>query len=85
MVVTGWENKVVGIERENETYGWKMDPMKRVLYIIQVFLRCWTALIKDFKVFWEGYKQEDQGSPNGGNRLQVSDIFTSLKQQEETN
>ena len=40
MVVTGWENKVVHIERENETYGWKMDPIKRVLYIIQVFLRC---------------------------------------------
>ena len=32
-----------------------------------------------------GY-QEGQGSPNGGNRLQVSNIFSlSLKQQEETN
>ena len=26
-----------------------------------------------------------RGSPNGGNRLQVSDIFISLKRQEETN
>ena len=30
-------------------------------------------------------RQEGQGSPNGENRLQVSDIFISLKQQEETN
>ena len=29
-------------------------------------------------------KQEGQGAPNGGNRLQVSDIFISLKRQEET-
>ena len=29
---------------------------------------------------WEGNRQEGQGSPNGGNRLQVSDIFyLSLK------
>jgi len=36
---------------------------------------------------WESNRQEDQESPNGGNRLQVSDIFKSLslKQQEETN
>ena len=27
---------------------------------------------------WEGNRQEDQGSPNGGNRLQVSDILKSL-------
>ena len=33
----------------------------------------------------EGNRQEGQGSPNGGNSLQVSDIFISLKQQEETN
>ena len=33
-----------------------------------------------------GNRQEARGSPNGGNRLQVSDTFTlSLKQQEETN
>ena len=30
-------------------------------------------------------RQEGQGSPNGGKRLQVPDIFSSLKQQEETN
>ena len=28
--------------------------------------------------FWEGNRQEGQWSPNGGNRLQVSDIFFSL-------
>ena len=35
--------------------------------------------------YWEGNRQEGQGSPNGGNSLQMSDIFISLKQQEETN
>ena len=30
-------------------------------------------------------RQKGQGSPNGKNRLQVSGIFLSLKQQEETN
>ena len=30
-------------------------------------------------------RQEGQGSPNGGHSLQVSDIFISLKRQEETN
>ena len=34
---------------------------------------------------WEGNRQEGQGSPNGGNSLQVTDIFISLKRQEETN
>ena len=29
--------------------------------------------------------QGERGSPNGGNSLQVSDIFISLKRQEETN
>ena len=32
-----------------------------------------------------GNSQEGQGSPNRGNRLQESDIFISLKRQEETN
>ena len=35
--------------------------------------------------FWEGNRQEGQGSPNRGNKLQVSDIFISLKRQKETN
>ena len=35
--------------------------------------------------YWEGNRQEGQGSPNGENSLQVSDIFISLKRQEETN
>ena len=34
---------------------------------------------------WEVNRQEGQRSPNGGNSLQVSDIFLSLKRQEETN
>ena len=34
---------------------------------------------------WEGNRQEGQGSQNGGNSLQASDIFISLKRQEETN
>ena len=34
---------------------------------------------------WEGNRQEGQGSPNGRNSLHVSDIFISLKRQEETN
>ena len=35
---------------------------------------------------WEVNRQEGQGSPNGANRLQVSDIsYLSLKRQEETN
>ena len=35
---------------------------------------------------WQRNRQEGQGSPNRGNRLQVSDIFNlSLKLQEETN
>ena len=34
---------------------------------------------------WEGNRQEGQGSPNGGNKLQVPYIFISLKRQEETN
>ena len=33
----------------------------------------------------EGNRQEAQGSSNGGNSLQVSDIFISLKRQGETN
>ena len=39
-----------------------------------------TCLLRN----WEGNRQEGQGSPNWGN-LQVSDIFISVKQQEETN
>ena len=33
----------------------------------------------------EGNRHEGQGSPNGGNRLQVPDILISLKWQGETN
>ena len=35
--------------------------------------------------YWEGHRQEGQGSANGGHRLQVSDVFyLSLKRQEKT-
>ena len=40
---------------------------------------------RDITLSTKGNRQEGQGSPNGGNSLQVSDIFISLKQQEETN
>ena len=49
---------------------------------IYVLLYCIGIFLSDL---WEGNRQEGQGSPNGGNRLQVPDIFISLKQQEETN
>ena len=35
--------------------------------------------------WWEGDRQEGQGSPGGERRLQVPDIFISLKRPEETN
>ena len=47
----------------------------------QVFLNSLTlSTLEFFKHMssWEGNRQEGQGSPNGGNRLQVSDIFLSL-------
>ena len=48
----------------------------------------WTSILPASargRGFWDGNRQEGQGSPDGGNGLQVSDIFISLKQQEETN
>ena len=44
-----------------------------------------TCKMGSLRSYWEGNRQEGQGSPNGANRLQVSDIFISLKRQEETN
>ena len=47
----------------------------------QTQLSNWTELN-----WWEGNRKEGWGSPNGGNRLQVLDIFyLSLKWQEEIN
>ena len=40
--------------------------------------------IEERKACWEANRKEGQGSPNGGNRLQVS-FFISLKRQKETN
>ena len=78
-----------------------MDIMWLLTLLIVLFLRfapylcnCVagfvSSLMKAFKLQmgcsnWEGNRQEGQGFPNGSNRLQVSDIFISLKQQEETN
>ena len=46
----------------------------------------WEMAKEDMVHIWEGNRQEGQGFPKGGNRLQVSDIFyLSLKRQEETN
>ena len=39
VAVLGWENKGMGTERDKEVL-WKVDPQKRVLGLIQVFLRC---------------------------------------------
>ena len=58
----------------NTLIFWKYSPKLLIHYSISLRLE-----------FWEGNRQEDQGSPNGGNSLQVSDIFISLKWQEETN
>ena len=44
-----------------------------------------TSMVTLVNYMWEGNRQEGQGSRNGGNSLQVSDIFISLKRQEETN
>ena len=67
------------------------------LSCVQLFVTPWTEAhqaslsitssqsLPKLMSIWEGNRQEGQGSPNGRNRLQVSDIFISLKQQEETN
>ena len=44
-----------------------------------------TQIKTKMKFIWEGNRQEGQWSPNGGNSLQVSDIFISLKWQEDIN
>ena len=56
---------------------------------INVMIFPWKTGIKTLVLIsswcWEGNRQEGQGSPNRRNRLQVPDIFLSLKRQEETN
>ena len=44
-----------------------------------------TSHIITLSTYWVGNRQEGQRAPNGGDSLQVSDTFISLKQQEETN
>ena len=38
-------------------------------------LLLWTMFWQNSPPWWEGNRQEGQGSPNGGNSLQLSDIF----------
>ena len=40
-------NKGMGTEQDEEVL-WKVDPQKRVLCLVQVFLRCWTAFANGF-------------------------------------
>ena len=55
-------------------------PAPLSLEILWARILEWVAISS-----WKGNRQEGQGSPNGGKRLQVPDIFISLKRQEETN
>ena len=51
-----------------------------------ILSRCGRVLFSNWELDgWEGNRKKGQDSPNGGNSLQVSDIFISLKRQEETN
>ena len=58
-----------------------------IIFKTEAVLFHWNLCISVLIVpsYWEDNRQEGQGSPNGGNRLQVLDIFISLKRQEETN
>ena len=40
--VSEWENKVINIKSDKKDQ-WKVDPEKRVLCMVAVFLGCWTA------------------------------------------
>ena len=66
-----------------------MDMSLGKLQELVINREAWRAVIhgvaKSQTRLGDGTRQEGQGSPNGGNRLKVSDIFTSLKWQEETN
>ena len=47
VAVSGQKNKGMGTKSDKEVF-WKVDPQKRVLHILQVFLRCWTAFDNGF-------------------------------------
>ena len=47
--ISEWENKVLWYKNEKKGL-WKMDSEKRVSYMVQVFLRCWTAFNNRFYV-----------------------------------
>ena len=48
-----------------------------ILHMVMCIFQCYS-LKSSHPCLWEGNRQEGQGSPNRGNRLQVSDIFFSL-------
>ena len=64
--------------------GWYTSPKWR--YLLDFLGHCPHKLLVFYlaNLVWLN-RQEGQGSPNGENRLQVSDIFISLKREEETN
>ena len=65
-------------ELKDDTNRWKVLPCS---WIERINIVKMTSLPRQ----WEGNRQEGKGSPKGGNSLQVSGIFLSLKWQEETN
>ena len=59
----------------------KTVALTRWIFVSKVMSLLFNVLSR----FWEGNRQEGQGSPNGENMLQVSDMFSlSRKWQEET-
>ena len=70
--------------------GDRSHEMKRRLLLGRKVMSNLDSILKSKDItfptkFWEGNRQEGQGSPGGERRLQVPDIFISLKRQEETN
>ena len=41
--ISEWENKVINIESVKKKFLWKVDPKKRILCMVHVFLGCQTA------------------------------------------
>ena len=91
---------LVHIDKSNvmKTWTWNFHCGKFILlvtwyfYLIHGFSYCLYCSISfgsfclsRIHPYWEGNRQEGQGSPNEGTRLQVPEIFISLKWQEGTN
>ena len=66
---------LIGKKKNKQTWCWERLKQKEKRATEDEMLR-W---------YWEGNRQEGQGLPNRGNRLQVPDIFISHKWQDETN